>query len=53
MKRYGVTIIWGFLIWLVATVFFSFFGEEVLYSPDEKPFLLVTVLLLLGTAGAL
>jgi len=53
MKRYGVTIIWGILIWLMATMFFSFFGEEVLYSPGEKPFPLVTALLLLGTAGAL
>jgi hypothetical protein len=49
MKVYFITVIWGFFVWLFATLFFVFFGEHVLFSPGTDMFLISTLLLLAGT----
>ncbi|MFT4412226.1 DUF5367 family protein [Fredinandcohnia humi] len=49
MKRYLFTSIWGVGIWFFATLFFVFFGENVLFSPGSTSFVFSLILLLLGT----
>lgn len=50
MKGYMFTAVWGVLVWLFATLFFSFFGEHVLFSPKTSGFIVSICLLLAGTA---
>lgn len=49
MKGYLITVIWGFFIWLFATLFFVFLGEHVLFRPGTDMFIISTLLLLAGT----
>lgn len=50
MRQYVVTIFWGLLVWLFATLFFVFFGEHVLFGPGTEKFVTSLLLLLAGTA---
>lgn len=50
MKGYLFTTMWGVLVWLFATLFFRFFGEHVLFSPDTTEFVISIFLLLVGTS---
>lgn len=49
MKGYLIPILWGVLVWFVATMFFVFFGERVLFSPGTKNFTTSILLLVTGT----
>src|SRR5699024_8617415 len=53
MKGYLFTAMWGFLVWLFATLFFRLFGEYVLFSPVSNEFFFSTTLLLVGTSALL
>ena len=50
MKTYLFTAAWGGFIWLVATLFFRIFGENILFTPGTDAFLYSTAMLLIGTA---
>lgn len=50
MRQYLITIFWGLFVWLFATLFFVFFGEYVLFSPQTEKFITSILLLLVGTA---
>ncbi|MFD2445578.1 DUF5367 family protein [Bacillus sp. CGMCC 1.16607] len=50
MKGYLFTATWGVLVWLFASLFFRFFGEHVLFSPDTNEFVFSIFLLLVGTS---
>lgn len=49
MKSFYLAAIWGVLVWICAILFFVFFGEYVLFSPETNDFLISTILLLIGT----
>ncbi|WLR52496.1 DUF5367 family protein [Bacillus tianshenii] len=49
MKGYLMTLLWGVLVWIFATMFFVFFGEHVLFSPGTEPFTTSLLLLVMGT----
>jgi hypothetical protein len=44
---------WGFVVWLFATLFFRLFGEYVLFPPLSSAFWISTILLWIGTAAVL
>ncbi len=50
MKSYVFTIVWGVVIWFIATMFFILFGEHVLFSPGTEKFMISFLLLQVGTA---
>lgn len=50
MKNYVFTIVWGIIVWSLATLFFRLFGDKVLFSPVSNEFIFSTITLLLGTA---
>ncbi|KQL53924.1 hypothetical protein AN964_10725 [Heyndrickxia shackletonii] len=51
MKGNLITVIWGVLVWVFATMFFVFFGESVLFSPGTENF--ATSIILLETVTGL
>ncbi|MFP3917664.1 DUF5367 family protein [Lysinibacillus telephonicus] len=53
MNSYLKTSLFGFIVWLFATLFFVLFGEYVLYAPGSKGFLVSLTLLLLSTGALL
>ncbi|REJ14332.1 MAG: hypothetical protein C6W59_10255 [Paenibacillaceae bacterium] len=53
MRNGLFTAIWGFVVWLFATLFFRLFGEYVLFPPRSNAFVISTILLLIGTAAVL
>ncbi|WP_052807201.1 hypothetical protein [Risungbinella massiliensis] len=50
MKKYLFTALWGVFVWLSATLFFVFFGKNVLFITDSKEFIISIILLEAGTA---
>lgn len=50
MKGYLFVACWGVLVWLIATLFFVFFGKQVLFSPGSDSFFISLFLLTAGTA---
>lgn len=50
MKGYGVTVLWGLLVWFGATLFFVLFGKQVLFSPGTPSFIMSTFMLVAATA---
>jgi Family of unknown function (DUF5367) len=50
MKRYLFTALWGIFVWLFATLFFVFFGKQVLFSIGTSSFIISISLLIIGTA---
>ncbi|REK56621.1 MAG: hypothetical protein C6W55_07735 [Thermobacillus sp.] len=53
MRNWLFTAMWGFVVWLFATLFFRLFGEYVLFPPRSNAFVISTILLLIGTAAVL
>lgn len=53
MKSYLFTAMWGITVWLLATFFFRFFGEKILFSPMSNEFIFSIITLLLVTAALL
>lgn len=49
MKKYLLPMAGGIIVWFFATLFFILFGEDVLHRPGTKPFVVSTVLLIIGT----
>ncbi|GEN86685.1 DUF5367 family protein [Oceanobacillus sp. FSL W8-0428] len=50
MKTYLFTAAWGVIVWIIATLFFRIFGEDVLFTPGTDAFMYSTAILLVGTA---
>ena len=53
MKSYLFTAVWGIIVWLLATLFFRFFGEKILFSPRSNEFFFSIIILLIVTAALL
>ncbi|RPF50710.1 DUF5367 family protein [Aquisalibacillus elongatus] len=53
MKAHLFTVLWAFLIWLFATLFFMFMGEYVLHPPGTDAFIYSIILLTVGTGALL
>ncbi|MED3575768.1 DUF5367 family protein [Cytobacillus praedii] len=49
MKGHFLTVIWGVIVWFLATLFFVLFGDQVLFSPGTSSFVISTLILIAGT----
>lgn len=49
MKGHFLTVLWGVIVWFLATLFFVLFGNQVLFSPGTSSFVISTLILIAGT----
>ncbi|MGN7403672.1 DUF5367 family protein [Cytobacillus praedii] len=49
MKGHFLTVLWGVIVWFLATMFFVLFGNQVLFSPGTSSFVISTLILIAGT----
>ncbi|KOP79415.1 DUF5367 domain-containing protein [Cytobacillus solani] len=49
MKGHFLTVLWGVIVWFLATLFFVLFGKQVLFSPGTASFVISTLILIAGT----